>query len=52
MTDLFLTWLNNSVLTVSDDIKFIFCCIASYFILSFILDFFRYLLYYVGGRRT
>lgn len=51
MVDLFLSWIDNSVLNVSDDIIFGFVCIASLFVLSFILDFFRFVMYYIVERR-
>lgn len=51
MFQYFLDWINVTTVTVSGDIQFVFSCIASYFILSFLLDFFRFLMYYVGERR-
>lgn len=50
MVDLFLDWIQNGSLNVSDDIQYLFVVVASLFILSFILDFFRFILYYITGR--
>lgn len=49
MIDLFLTWMNNT-LNVSSDILFVFAAVASLFILNFLLDFFRYLMYFITRR--
>lgn len=51
MVDLFLEWLNNSILTVSDSVLFVFCAIASLMVLNFLLDFFRFIMYYIKERR-
>lgn len=47
MLDLFLAWMQNT-LNVSDDILFVFAAAASIMILNFLLDFFRFIMYYVG----
>lgn len=46
MIDYFLQWMNNS-LNVSDDVLFIFAACASLYILNFLLDFFRFVMYYI-----
>lgn len=50
MFQLFLDWMNVSV-SVSDDVLFIFSAVASLFILNFILDFFRFIMYYISGGK-
>lgn len=47
MIDLFVNWLGNT-LSVSDDMIFIFGVVASLLILQFLLDFFRFLMYYIS----
>lgn len=51
MISLFLNWINNDILHVSDDLLFIFCCVASLMILSFIIDFFKFIMYYITGGK-
>lgn len=51
MVDYFLDWIDFSSLNVSDDLVFVFVCLASLMILSFIIDFFRFLLYYISGGK-
>lgn len=51
MYSLFMNWIDLSTLNVSDDLIFIFVSVASIFILSFLLDFFRFLFYYITERR-
>lgn len=51
MYQIFLDWIQiPDSLFVSDDIKFLFVCISALFILSFILDFFRFILYYISRK--
>lgn len=51
MFQIFLDWIQiPDGFIVSDDIKFLFICIASLFILSFILDFFRFIMYYISRK--
>lgn len=49
MYDLFKVWIGFSGI-IDDGIMFIFTVVASLFILNFILDFFRFLLYYITRR--
>lgn len=49
MYDIFTAWIGN-VSNISSDLVFVFACIASLLILHFLLDFFRFLMYYVSGR--
>lgn len=51
MFNYFLDWMDISSLFVSDDIKFIFASVAALLVLSFIIDFFKFVLYYVGGGK-
>lgn len=49
MIDYFLTWLNNS-LNVSDDLLFVFGAVSALFIMNFLLDFFRFIMYYITRK--
>lgn len=50
MFEIFVDWLGISSLNISNDLLFIFCAAASLFVLSFIFDFFRFLMYFISGR--
>lgn len=49
MYDLFLDWIGN-VSFIDKDILFMFAALASLFILNFLLDFFRWIMYYITRR--
>lgn len=50
MYELFINWMGELPLLISDDVLFIFVAVGSLFILNFILDFFRYVMYYITER--
>lgn len=50
MTQLFFDWLSNDLLFVPDSLVFIFVAVASLFILNFLLDFIRFIIYYITRR--
>lgn len=47
MYQLFLEWISVPSGIVSDDIIFLFTCLAAFLILLFLLDFLRYVMYYI-----
>lgn len=47
MYQLFLDWISVPSGIVSDDIIFLFTCVAACLILLFLLDFLRYIMYYI-----
>lgn len=49
MYELFLNWIGD-VSSVDSDVVFIFCAVASLIILKFILEFFKFLMYYISNR--
>lgn len=49
MYQLFIDWIGD-VSFIDSDIVFLFVCVASLFILNFLLDFFRYVMYYIVRR--
>lgn len=50
MFQLFMDWFGDLSINVSDDVLFIFAAVAAIFILNFILDFFRFVMYYISER--
>lgn len=50
MIKLFLDWLGEYSLSVPDDIVFLFAAVSSVFILVFLLDFLRFIMYYITRR--
>lgn len=51
MIDLFIEWINNTILNVPDSLSYTFCAIASLMVLDFLFDFFRFLMYYIRDRK-
>lgn len=50
MYDLFMNWMGSVPSSVTDDMAFMFVCVASLVVLKFLLDIIKYFMYYIGRR--
>lgn len=50
MYELFVNWIGSLPSLIDSDLTFMFVCLASLFILNFLLDFFRFIMYLLVRR--
>lgn len=50
MYNIFVDWIGETIGLISDDLIYAFACVASLLVLSFLFDFFKFIMYYITRR--